>query len=99
MVVVVPGWTSNEGLFHSRENVPQYFRTLTVVNNSPQPVVLLDICGIPNLTSIFVLHDDYGLAHHFHPRSHYSHDPKGVVLKTRSQYQVTVVSTTLPSVT
>jgi len=78
------------------ESVPRYFRTLTISNNSRQSVLLLDICGIPSVNHIFVLHDDYGLAHHNHQVSDNSRiynnfeAPKGVLLQTNAQYQVTV---------
>ena len=92
--VIVAGWTGSEGIYNSHGRVPQYFRTLTIVNTSQQTVVLLDICGIPSVNHIFVLHDDHGLAHHFYPRNRHNSNPKGVVLQARSQYQVTIVSTT-----
>lgn len=95
---VYKGWWSFVGLRSSvGESVPRYFRTLTVSNNSRQSVLLLDICGIPSVNHIFVLHDDYGLAHHNHQVSHNPRNyddfegSKGVLLQTNAQYQVTVV--------
>lgn len=61
-------------------------------------MVLLDICGVPAIDHIFVLHDDFRLAHHYNQISgnsvllSNSEPSKGVVLQPGAQYEVTVVS-------
>jgi hypothetical protein len=70
------------------------------VNDGNQPVVLLDVCGIPELEATLIHHDDYGLAHHMHHEffRRSSKDtteknlelPMGVLLQPGAQYEVVI---------
>ncbi|BBN09990.1 hypothetical protein MPTK1_5g00070 [Marchantia polymorpha subsp. ruderalis] len=74
--------------------VPLYYRSLAVLNDTAEPVVLLDVCGVPSNEETFSLKDDFALAHHYdvseaqHHRS--SETSFGVVLQSGAEYQVMV---------
>ncbi|CAM6089205.1 unnamed protein product [Calypogeia fissa] len=88
------GWpSSNVPAVPYDRPVPQYFRTLVVLNEGPQPVVLLDVCGVPSIDKTFKLHDDSRLAHHYDIEQNQKavHEgSSGVTIRAGVQYQVTV---------
>ncbi|CAK9869733.1 unnamed protein product [Sphagnum jensenii] len=96
------GWaTTSRNVPLSNSKVPpSLFRTIVVVNDGNQPVVLLDVCGIPDLEATLIHHDDYGLAHHNHHEffRRSSKDtteknlelPMGVLLQPGAQYEVVI---------
>lgn len=98
---MLAGWPSTEkpDIPFDRP-VPQYFRTLVVSNDGPQPVVLLDVCGVPSMEKTFILHDDYRLARHYeiedkHPSAR--DGSSGVTIRAGAQYQITAVGSGLTS--